>query len=115
MKENPMTTIYLMLLLLHAHLSICNGLVSVSVVGLNSVKNNEIEAIPKRDCGESSRRVLVMQKKYISYETLKKDMIPCARPGASYYNCRASGEANPYNRGCEVITGCARGVRDINS
>ncbi|RVW40381.1 Protein RALF-like 24 [Vitis vinifera] len=130
MKENPMTTIYLMLLLLHAHLSICNGLVSVSVVGLNSVKNNEIEAIPKRDSGErwgnawggdglvweiSSRRVLVMQKKYISYETLKKDMIPCARPGASYYNCRASGEANPYNRGCEVITGCARGVRDINS
>ena len=131
MKESPMTTIYLMLLLLHAHLSICNGLVSVSVVGLNSVKNNEIEAIPKRDCGGevgqclgeemdweweiSSRRVLVMQKKYISYETLKKDMIPCARPGASYYNCRASGEANPYNRGCEVITGCARGVRDINS
>ena len=50
MKENPITTIYLMLLLLHALPSICNGLVSISVVGLNSVKNNEIEAIPKRNC-----------------------------------------------------------------
>ncbi|KAL6320263.1 hypothetical protein AAG906_005340 [Vitis piasezkii] len=38
MKENPITTIYLMLLLLHAHLSIYNGLVSVSIVGLNSMK-----------------------------------------------------------------------------
>lgn len=131
MKKNPMTIVYLILLFLHTHLSICNGLVSVSVVGLNSVKTNEIEAIPRRDCGaemgqclgeemdwelESSiRRVLMLQKRYISYETLKRDMIPCARPGASYYNCRATGEANPYTRGCEVITGCARDVRDIKT
>ena len=76
MKKNPITTIYLILLLFHAHLSICNGLVSISVVGLNSVKNNEIKAIPKRNCGgevgqclgeemdweweKSNRRVLVM-------------------------------------------------------
>lgn len=133
MKENPMATVSLLLFLLHlhTHLSICNGLVSVSVVGLNSVGGNGIEAIPRRGCGEevgqclgeemdwewetSSRRVLIAPKKYISYETLRKDMTPCDRPGASYYNCRAAGEANPYTRGCEVITGCARDVRDIKT
>ncbi|MCL7035891.1 hypothetical protein MKW94_002483 [Papaver nudicaule] len=56
---------------------------------------------------EISRRILMMQKKFISYETLKKDVIPCAQPGASYYNCHGH-EANPYNRGCEVTTGCLR-------
>lgn len=54
---------------------------------------------------ETNRRVLAMQKKYISYETLKRDMVPCDRAGASYYNCQAI-RANPYNRGCEVITAC---------
>ncbi|KAD0494651.1 hypothetical protein E3N88_44176 [Mikania micrantha] len=53
---------------------------------------------------ESSRRVLLMQKKYISYETLKRDLVPCGTPGASYYNCNGKGVAAPYNRGCEVIT-----------
>ncbi|KAL6342679.1 hypothetical protein AAG906_013085 [Vitis piasezkii] len=87
MKENPMTTIYLMLLLLHAHLSICNGLVSVSVVGLNSVK--------------------IMKSKQ-SQKGLRGEVGQCL-------GRRWIGKANPYNRGCEVITGCARGVRDINS
>ncbi|KAK4803986.1 hypothetical protein SAY86_003803 [Trapa natans] len=54
---------------------------------------------------DSSRRVLLMQKRYISYETLKRDVVPCMRPGASYYNCNA-GQANPYTRGCEMIAGC---------
>ncbi|KAI7741991.1 hypothetical protein M8C21_014726 [Ambrosia artemisiifolia] len=57
---------------------------------------------------ESSRRVLMVQKKYISYETLKRDLVPCGTPGASYYNCNGKGVASPYNRGCEVITRCAR-------
>ncbi|KAF6166427.1 hypothetical protein GIB67_034978 [Kingdonia uniflora] len=60
----------------------------------------------------SERRVLVMQKRYISYETLKRDVVPCTRPGSSYYSCHvAAGQANPYTRGCEVITGCARNIR----
>jgi len=59
---------------------------------------------------ESNRRVLAMQKKYISYDTLKRDMVPCDRPGASYYNCHRR-QANPYSRGCEVITACARGAQ----
>ncbi|EEF39655.1 RALFL33, putative [Ricinus communis] len=100
-------------LLLHTLFTICNG---VSVSGF---KNTEVDAIMRRVCtkkigdcfeepemeSEISRRVLVMQKKYISYETLKRDMVPCDKPGASYYDCHA-GEANPYSRGCEMITRC---------
>ncbi|KAF2299981.1 hypothetical protein GH714_006540 [Hevea brasiliensis] len=106
-------TLYLLgLLFLHTHFTICSG---VSVPGLNSLENSEIDAMVRRGCtrkigdcleepemeSEISRRVLVMQKKYISYETLKRDMVPCSKPGASYYDCHA-GEANPYSRGCET-------------
>lgn len=49
-----------------------------------------------------------MGKRYISYETLRRDVVPCGTPGASYYNCRKNEVANPYNRGCEIITLCAR-------
>ncbi|XP_035547356.1 protein RALF-like 24 [Juglans regia] len=116
----PLTFLYLVLLFLHTQVSICNG---VSVLGLDSLENSEMDAMVKRVCTqkvgecfsdtemdtETNRRVLVMQKKYISYETLRRGMTPCAKPGASYYNCQA-GVANPYNRGCEVITRCARGI-----
>ncbi|KAG8636910.1 protein RALF-like 24 [Manihot esculenta] len=111
-KNMSRPTFYILaLLFLHTHLAICNG---VSVSGL---ENTEIDAMVRRGCtnksggcfedaemeSEISRRVLLLQKKYISYETLKRDMVPCAKPGASYYDCHA-GEANPYSRGCEVIT-----------
>ncbi|KAK1271305.1 Protein RALF-like 31 [Acorus gramineus] len=36
---------------------------------------------------EINRRVLVGQKSYISYESLKGDAVPCMRPGVSYYEC----------------------------
>ncbi|CAA2958070.1 Hypothetical predicted protein [Olea europaea subsp. europaea] len=39
---------------------------------------------------ESNRRVLVFQKRYISYDTLKRDTVPCSKPGASYYNCKVA-------------------------
>lgn len=58
---------------------------------------------------ESNRRALLMRRRYISYETLRRDLVPCDRPGASYYNCKAPGVANSYSRGCEMITRCARG------
>ena len=117
----PLTSFYLVLLFLHTHLSISNG---VSILGLDSLKNSEMDVMVKRGCtqnigecftetemdSETSRRVLVMQKKYLSYETLRRDMTPCGKPGASYYNCNA-GTANPYTRGCEVITRCARGIK----
>ncbi|KAM0989579.1 hypothetical protein ACFX15_013008 [Malus domestica] len=120
-RANPTLILYLSLLLIHIHFSICNG---VSVLDLNHpLKGSEIEAAmggrsacskkigecltePEME-SESSRRILAMQKKYISYGTLNRDLVPCGKPGASYYNCHAAA-ANPYNRGCEVITRCAR-------
>ncbi|XP_016647351.1 PREDICTED: protein RALF-like 24 isoform X1 [Prunus mume] len=120
-RPNPMLISYLSLLLIHTHFSICNG---VSAFDLNSLKGSGIDGMvgAGRACNqkigecltepemesETSRRVLAMQKKYISYETLRRDLVPCGKPGASYYNCHAVA-ANPYSRGCEVITRCARG------
>lgn len=119
----PMNTLFILLIFLHTHFKICNG---VSASGFNSLKTaSELDEMMRRVCGggecieeidsESNRRVLVMQRRFISYETLKRDLVPCTKPGASYYNCRAAGAANPYNRGCEVITGCARDISDIKS
>ncbi|KAI4344943.1 hypothetical protein L6164_012118 [Bauhinia variegata] len=113
------------LILLHTHFPFCNCL---SMGDLDLLKSSEIDVITKRVCtktigecwaepeldSETNRRILAMQKKYISYETLKRDMVPCDKVGASYYNCHAR-PANPYNRGCEVITGCARGIKGIKT
>uniref|UniRef100_A0A7N0TSK5 Uncharacterized protein n=1 Tax=Kalanchoe fedtschenkoi TaxID=63787 RepID=A0A7N0TSK5_KALFE len=120
----------LVLLLLHTHLSVGKR---VSAMVMDSVKSSELDAMLRREgcagsgmkCGfpedaevqldtEINRRVLLMQKSYISYETLKRDSTPCERPGASYYNCRSTGVANPYSRGCQMIVGCARDIRDNN-
>ncbi|ONK66897.1 uncharacterized protein A4U43_C06F13240 [Asparagus officinalis] len=49
------------------------------------------------------------KKRYISYEALRRDNVPSNRLGKPYYNCHALPKANPYTRGCSVITGCARG------
>ncbi|XP_020228166.1 protein RALF-like 24 [Cajanus cajan] len=110
-------------LLLHTLLPICNG---IAVVDL---KLSETDVMTKRVCtksigeclaepemdSETNRRVLEgVRHRYISYESLKRDMVPCDRPGASYYNCHAR-PANHYNRGCEVITGCARGIQGIKT
>ncbi|KAM0954362.1 putative rapid ALkalinization Factor [Dioscorea sansibarensis] len=54
---------------------------------------------------ELSRRILATSGT-ISYGALRRDTIPCSRRGASYYNCRAGAEANPYSRGCSAITQC---------
>ncbi|XP_050218618.1 protein RALF-like 24 [Mercurialis annua] len=105
----------LLILLLHTHFTISHQ------ISVSTLKNSDVDSIlsPRAcsntigDCleepelmeSEISRRVLVMQKKYISYETLKRDMVPCDKPGASYYDCHA-GQANPYSRGCEMITRC---------
>lgn len=119
----------LSLVLFHTHLPISNVL---SIVDLNLLKQTEMDAVvvTRRVCNksigecltdpemmmdsETNRRVLAMQKKYISYGTLKRDMVPCDRAGASYYNCHAR-QANPYGRGCEVITACARGAQEIKT
>uniref|UniRef100_A0A0E0FCZ4 Rapid alkalinization factor 1 n=1 Tax=Oryza meridionalis TaxID=40149 RepID=A0A0E0FCZ4_9ORYZ len=55
--------------------------------------------------GEAHRRVLA-GRGYISYQSLRRDSVPCSRRGASYYNCRPGASANPYHRGCSRITRC---------
>lgn len=55
---------------------------------------------------EITRRILAPKKKYISYDSLNKNTVPCSKRGASYYNCKAGAQANPYSRGCSAITRC---------
>ncbi|GAB2277461.1 hypothetical protein Dimus_012167 [Dionaea muscipula] len=54
---------------------------------------------------EINQRFLATTK-YISYAVLNKNSVPCSQRGASYYNCRAGAQANPYSRGCSAITRC---------
>lgn len=55
------------------------------------------EATPRRHLGGGS---------YIGYDALRRNAVPCSYRGASYYNCRPGGQANPYSRGCSSITRC---------
>ncbi|XP_027347887.1 protein RALF-like 19 [Abrus precatorius] len=58
---------------------------------------------------ESNRRTLAARRqRYISYAALRANQVPCGRRGRSYYSCQQRGRANPYRRGCSVITHCAR-------
>nr|CAN78122.1 hypothetical protein VITISV_041547 [Vitis vinifera] len=57
---------------------------------------------------ETNRRSLAQRRRYISYGALRRNQVPCNRRGRSYYNCRRGGRANPYRRGCSVITKCHR-------
>ncbi|KAL1805611.1 hypothetical protein DCAR_0831353 [Daucus carota subsp. sativus] len=45
---------------------------------------------------------------HISYSALTANKVPCNQRGNSYYNCGATGKANPYHRGCTAATQCAR-------
>ncbi|XP_022946007.1 protein RALF-like 24 [Cucurbita moschata] len=124
------TTLFFLLSILLLPLTFLQTLFPLcdAVLDLRSLKGNQIDLIPKGVCNqkigecltepemesEISRRVLMMQKRYISYETLRRDMVPCSRPGVSYYECHP-GPANSYDRGCEVITRCARDVHDVKT
>ncbi|KAB1202189.1 Protein RALF-like 33 [Morella rubra] len=52
---------------------------------------------------EINRRILATSS-YISYGALQRNTVPCSRRGASYYNCQAGAQSNPYSRGCSAIT-----------
>ncbi|CAN6561490.1 unnamed protein product [Malus baccata var. baccata] len=54
---------------------------------------------------EISRRILATSQ-YISYGALQRNTVPCSHRGASYYNCKAGAESNPYKRGCTAIARC---------
>ncbi|CAK1365746.1 unnamed protein product [Cercospora beticola] len=44
--------------------------------------------------------------RYVSYGALQRNSVPCSRRGASYYNCKQSGQANTYGRGCNQNKKC---------
>ncbi|KAG6393042.1 hypothetical protein SASPL_147272 [Salvia splendens] len=96
--------------LLFLHFLICGG-VSLSDLNSGELAGNISDCAAEEELvdSESDRRALLMRRRYISYDTLRRDLVPCDRPGASYYNCKAAGVANSYSRGCEMITRCARG------
>ncbi|XVF40473.1 hypothetical protein PTKIN_Ptkin01aG0116400 [Pterospermum kingtungense] len=56
----------------------------------------------------TNHRQLQQMKKHISYWALRRNAVPCSRPGESYYNCESMSKANPYSRGCLAITQCKR-------
>lgn len=74
----------------------CSGSIAKCMVG------DELEME-----SESTRRILATTN-YISYGALQGNNVPCSQRGASYYNCRSGGQANPYQRGCSTITRCQR-------
>ncbi|KAJ4848001.1 hypothetical protein Tsubulata_009329 [Turnera subulata] len=57
---------------------------------------------------ETNHRLLAQRIKYISYEALRANNVPCVRSGASYYTCLPRKRINPYRRGCSRITNCYR-------
>ncbi|TMW91776.1 hypothetical protein EJD97_013907 [Solanum chilense] len=77
----------------------CNG----GVVG-NCIDEEE-EMMMESDV---SRRVLGGRNGYVSYGAMSRNNVPCNVRGASYYNCHANQQVNPYRRGCTQITRCAR-------
>ena len=57
---------------------------------------------------ETNRRQLARGRRYIGYDALKKNNVPCNRRGRSYYDCNKRRRNNPYRRGCSAITHCYR-------
>uniref|UniRef100_A0A0D9Y020 Rapid alkalinization factor 1 n=1 Tax=Leersia perrieri TaxID=77586 RepID=A0A0D9Y020_9ORYZ len=86
----------------------CRGTVAECLAG---EEEDEEEAVGSAS-GDAQRRVLAGRGRgrgrysYISYGALRRDTVPCSQRGASYYNCRPGGSANPYQRGCSRITRC---------
>ncbi|KAF7851198.1 hypothetical protein BT93_L4343 [Corymbia citriodora subsp. variegata] len=68
---------------------------------------DEFDLEPEMD-SEINRRLLAARRRYISYNAMKRNSVPCSRRGRSYYNCNRMKKANPYKRGCSAITRCRR-------
>ncbi|XP_042499315.1 protein RALF-like 19 [Macadamia integrifolia] len=91
--------------------SACNGLVGGECI---SEANEEMMMMimdSDDDDDDVVRRGLYRRRRYISYEALKANKIPCRRPGQSYYDCRKNLKINPYRRSCTMATHCARDLR----
>uniref|UniRef100_A0A7N0TG78 Uncharacterized protein n=1 Tax=Kalanchoe fedtschenkoi TaxID=63787 RepID=A0A7N0TG78_KALFE len=78
--------------------STCQGTIAECLLSDQDGEEFELDS-------ESNRRILATSS-YISYGALSRNRVPCSRRGASYYNCQAGAQANPYSRGCSAITRC---------
>ncbi|KAM7508314.1 hypothetical protein LguiA_018767 [Lonicera macranthoides] len=56
---------------------------------------------------DSNRRSLG-RVRFISYDAMRANNVPCNQRGVAYYNCGVSNRANPYHRACTAATSCAR-------
>ncbi|KAK9943874.1 hypothetical protein M0R45_009466 [Rubus argutus] len=80
------------------NISSCNGLSGDCLSYSDDEDENDINVNDNEDDGAV---------RYISYEPLKTNIIPCGERGNSYSNCGRSRQANPYTRGGSYITHCA--------
>ncbi|KAK9671414.1 hypothetical protein RND81_12G028600 [Saponaria officinalis] len=112
LKSSTTKTLLISLLIIQTHFNISNGYSD----SLKSFDFDQNRVEKSKTCTsieeiegdfEVNRRKLSGEKRYISYETLKRDVVPCSIAGSSYYKCGVS-PANHYSRGCSVITQCAR-------
>ncbi|XP_047072400.1 rapid alkalinization factor-like [Lolium rigidum] len=83
----------------------CRGTVGECGADADTDGDDDAEGELGSASAESHRRFL-QGRGYISYGALRRNQVPCSRRGASYYNCRPGGQANPYRRGCSRITRC---------
>ncbi|KAF8648695.1 hypothetical protein HU200_064745 [Digitaria exilis] len=94
-------------MLLAATLAVGQG--QLTAAGDDDHRAAACEAGTAEECvaggGGTARREL-WQSGYISYDAMSRGRVPCSYRGASYYNCRPGGPANPYSRGCSRITHC---------
>lgn len=70
-------------------------------LGECNISEEELEMMESEISGGGRQR-------FIGYGALQRNSVPCSRRGQSYYNCRSHAKANPYTRGCSVITRCKR-------
>ncbi|CAL1398000.1 unnamed protein product [Linum trigynum] len=73
----------------------------------------EVDADFMMDMDSPSQTRLLRQmgpgrQRYITYQALRANSIPCGWRGNSYYDCDAHKRVNPYRRGCTAATRCFR-------
>ncbi|CAI0408388.1 unnamed protein product [Linum tenue] len=76
-------------------------------VGVAGIKKMAEEFIQPA-AGRIFRRKLQQRDRYITYQALRANSIPCGWKGNSYYDCSYRIRANPYTRGCTEATRCFR-------
>ncbi|XP_019440241.1 PREDICTED: protein RALF-like 19 [Lupinus angustifolius] len=105
---------WLILLLLALTMMVASEASTIHEFGREMVTQGDIDLITDDNeflmSSESIRRTLQGRRRYIGYNSMRANQVPCGNRGRSYYNCQQRGRANPYRRGCTKITNCARNV-----